>query len=130
MNLSISNEHALCLFVDWFQLKESSMQRSCVWNLFKGNNYGGLSKTVLNVSMLFFVAEQCVYPDPPHLGTRTYEMGYYPYFGCTIGCTDANRRIDRDTPKVYTCGPSGAWSPYNRNIPLRFPSCGCESFDE
>lgn len=74
--------------------------------------------------------EQCPNPNPPHLGTRTCERSYNPYFGCSIGCTDANRRIDRYTPKVYTCGPSGAWNPSNRNIPLRFPSCGRKSLDK
>ncbi|XP_065923868.1 uncharacterized protein [Magallana gigas] len=73
---------------------------------------------------IYVMREQCPDPDPPHLGTRACERSYNPYFGCTIGCTDANRRIDRYTPNVYTCGPSGAWNPSNRNIPLRFPSCG------
>lgn len=129
MNLTMPNEYALCLWIDfnwkraWFKDHVSEIFLTVITMV-------ACWKQFWMFQCYFFLAEQCVYPDPPHLGTRTYERGYYPYFGCTIGCTDANRRIDRDTPKVYTCGPSGAWSPSNRNIPLRFPSCGCESSDE
>ncbi|XP_062611525.1 uncharacterized protein LOC134273339 [Saccostrea cucullata] len=75
---------------------------------------------------IYVMPERCVDPTPPHLGTRTCERNYSPYIGCRIGCSNANRRIDRYTPKVYTCGPTGAWNPSNRNIPIRFPSCGLQ----
>ncbi|XP_061175426.1 uncharacterized protein LOC133184388 [Saccostrea echinata] len=73
---------------------------------------------------IYVMPERCVDPTPPHLGTRTCERSYSPYIGCRIACSDSTRRIDRYTPKVYTCGPTGAWNPSNRNIPIRFPSCG------
>ncbi|KAJ8319082.1 hypothetical protein KUTeg_004173 [Tegillarca granosa] len=65
----------------------------------------------------------CTNYKGPYNGSADCESSNYPYQGCKLTCP-ANKKIDRYTPNIITCGPTGNFYAMDRNKIMVFPPCG------